>query len=52
MLAVITVQLKSHSGEAHLLTSLAIPADFTSGSLADKEVYRANCNQYHEGEGY
>jgi hypothetical protein len=26
--------------------------DFTSGSLADKEVYRANGNQYYDSESY
>jgi hypothetical protein len=52
MLTVITVQFEAHSAEAYLLAAFAILLDFTSGSLADKEVHCANGNQYYDSESY
>jgi hypothetical protein len=51
MLAVVTVQLKCHPSKAGLLASFTIPADLNLSSLADKEVYRTNYNQYYQGKG-
>jgi len=50
-LKVVAAKLEAHPAEACLLNSLPVLTDFTSGSLADKEVYRAHCNQYYESEG-
>jgi hypothetical protein len=49
---VITVQLEFRPAKTYLLASFPVLPDFSSGSLADKEVYRANGNQYYDSESY
>jgi hypothetical protein len=42
--------LAYHSGSAYQLATFPELADFTSGTLADEEEYRADGYYYHQGE--
>lgn len=41
-----------HPGDAYLLATFPILADFTPGAPADEEGYGANGHQYHQGESH